>query len=135
MRRIDRMTKAVVAALEDIKGRDIVVLDVSSMTAMFDRMVICTADSARQTKALANSVHDKLKPMGYRVQSIEGEQTGDWVLVDLGEVVVHVMQPAIRQYYNLEELWAAAKPRARRTARAAAPARKAERQPKPAARA
>ncbi len=135
MRRIDRMTKAVVAALEDIKGRDIVVLDVSPMTAMFDRMVICTADSARQTKALANSVHDKLKAMGYRVQSIEGEQTGDWVLVDLGDVVVHIMQPATRQYYNLEELWAVAKPRARRTARAAAPARKAERQPKPAARA
>lgn len=135
MRRIDRMSKAVVAALEDIKGRDIVVLDVSSMTAMFDRMVICTADSARQTKALANSVHDKLKAAGYRVQSIEGEQTGDWVLVDLGEVVVHIMQPATRQYYNLEELWAAAKPRLRRAPRAAVPAGKAERGPKPAARA
>jgi len=130
MRRIDRMTKAVVAALEDIKGRDIVVLDVSPMTAMFDRMVICTAESARQTKALANSVQEKLKPMGYRVQGTEGEQTGDWVLVDLGEVVVHIMQPAIRQYYNLEELWAAAKPRVRRAGPATV-AKKAERQPKP----
>ena len=135
MRRIDRMTKAVVAALEDIKGRDIVVLDVSPMTAMFDRMVICTADSARQTRALANSVYDKLKAMGYRVQSMEGEQTGDWVLVDLGDVVVHIMQPATRQYYNLEELWATAKPRVRRVRHAAAPGRRAERQPKPAARA
>src|SRR5512134_2294709 len=123
MRRIDRMTKAVVAALEDIKGRDIVVLDVSAMTAMFDRMIICTADSARQTKALANSVHDKLKAIGYRVQGTEGEQTGDWVLVDMGEVVVHIMQPATRQYYNLEELWAPAKPR--RTQAPKGPAKKA----------
>src|SRR5512145_1486534 len=123
MRRVDRMTKAAVAALEDIKAREIVVLDVTPMTAMFDRMIICTADSARQTKALANSVHDKLKALGYRVQSTEGEQTGDWVLVDLGEVVVHIMQPATRQYYNLEELWAVAKPRRTRTA--AAPAKKA----------
>src|SRR5512134_1396359 len=129
MRRIDRMTKSVVGALEDIKGRDIVALDVSPMTAMFDRMVVCTADSARQTKALANSVQEKLKAMGYRVQGTEGEQTGDWVLVDLGEVVVHIMQPAIRQYYNLEELWAAAKPRVRRAGPAAA--KKAERQSKP----
>ncbi|HET9700070.1 MAG TPA: ribosome silencing factor [Burkholderiales bacterium] len=120
MRRVDRMTKAAVAALEDIKGREIVVLDVTPMTAMFDRMVICTADSARQTKALANSVHDKLKAMGYRVQSTEGEQTGDWVLVDLGEIVVHIMQPATRQYYNLEELWAPAKPRRTRSAAPAA---------------
>lgn len=135
MRRIDRMTKAVVAALEDIKGRDIVVLDVSPMTAMFDRMVICTADSARQTRALANSVSEKLKPLGYRVQSTEGEQTGDWVLVDLGEVLVHIMQPATRQYYNLEELWAAVRPRARRTRRPAAPAKAGERQPKAQARA
>jgi ribosome-associated protein len=122
------MTKAAVAALEDIKGREIVVLDVTPMTAMFDRMIICTADSARQTKALANSVHDKLKTLGYRVQSTEGEQTGDWVLVDLGEVVVHIMQPATRQYYNLEELWAVARPRRTRTA--AVPAKKAAARPK-----
>lgn len=123
MRRVDRMTKAAVAALEDIKGREIVVFDVTPMTAMFDRMIICTADSARQTKALANSVHDKLKAIGYRVQSTEGEQTGDWVLVDLGEVVVHIMQPATRQYYNLEELWAPAK--TRRTQAPKGPAKKA----------
>jgi ribosome-associated protein len=123
------MTRAAVAALEDIKGREIVVLDVTPVTAMFDRMVICTADSARQTKALANSVQEKLKAIGYRVQGTEGEQAGDWILVDLGEVVVHIMQPATRQYYNLEELWAAAAPGAGRGRRAASATRAAA-QPK-----
>jgi ribosome-associated protein len=111
--RLDKHAKAVVAALEDIKGRDIVVLDVRKMTSLFDWVIIATADSARQGRALAGHLQEKMKALGTRVLSIEGERTGEWVLVDLGAVVVHIMQPAIRQYYNLEELWAPP-PRAQR---------------------
>lgn len=99
------MEKAVVAALEDIKGRDIVVLKVAHLSSLFERMIIASADSTRQVKALADNVQEKLKALGAHVLSVEGEQTGEWVLVDLGAIVVHVMQPTIRQYYNLEELW------------------------------
>jgi ribosome-associated protein len=116
---IRKMEKAVVAALEDIKGRDIVVLKVAHLSPMFERIIIASADSTRQTKALADNVVQKLKAAGAHVLSVEGEQTGEWVLVDLGAIVVHVMQPAIRLYYNLEELWnqpEAKKPRARKKA-------------------
>jgi ribosome-associated protein len=112
--RLDKLTKAAVAALEDIKARDIVVLDVRKMTAMFDWVIVASADSNRQSRALANNVQEKMKALGARVVSVEGERTGEWVLVDLGSIVVHIMQPAIRQYYNLEELWAPPPPRARR---------------------
>ena len=110
--RIGKLVDATVAALEDIKARDIVVLDVKRMTALFDRIIIASADSARQGKALSGNVQEKLKALGARIYGVEGEQTGEWILVDLGQVVVHIMQPAIRRYYNLEELWAP--PRARR---------------------
>lgn len=106
--------RAVVAALEDIKARDITVFNVTHLTSMFDRVIIATGESARQVKALARSVHDKVKGLGERVVSIEGEESGEWVLVDLGDIVVHVMHPAVRQYYNLEELWGQPKPRARK---------------------
>ena len=99
------MEKAVVAALEDIKARDIVVLKVAHLSPLFERIVIASADSTRQVKALADNVREKLKAQGYPVLSVEGEESGEWVLVDLGAIVVHVMQPTIRQYYNLEELW------------------------------
>jgi ribosome-associated protein len=113
--RLDKQAKAAVAALEDIKGRDIVVLDVKRMTTLFDWIIIATADSNRQARALANHVQEKIKALGGRVHSVEGERTGEWVLVDLGGVVVHIMQPAIRKYYNLEELWAPPpRPRRRR---------------------
>lgn len=104
--RLDKLTKAAVDALEDIKARDIVVFDVRKMTALFDWVIIASADSNRQTRALSSNVQEKLKALGARVHSVEGERTGEWVLVDLGSIVVHIMQPAIRQYYNLEELWA-----------------------------
>ena len=103
--RLERMVKATVAALEDIKARDIVVLNVSKITSMFDRMIIASADSTRQTKALAGNVQEKLKALGAKVYGVEGEQSGEWILVDLGDVVVHIMQPAVREYYNLEQLW------------------------------
>ena len=104
--RLDKQTKAAIAALEDIKGRDIVVLDVRKMTALFDWIIIASADSSRQGRALSNHLQEKMKALGARVHSVEGERTGEWVLVDLGAIVVHIMQPATRQYYNLEELWA-----------------------------
>jgi ribosome-associated protein len=108
---IRKKQKAVVAALEDIKARDIAAFDVTHLTSMFDRVVVATADSARQTKALAAHLHDKLKALGERVRSVEGEAGGEWVLIDLDDIVVHIMQPAARQYYNLEELWGMPRPR------------------------
>jgi ribosome-associated protein len=111
--RLDKLTQAAVTALEDIKGRDIVVLDVRKMTSLFDWIIIASADSNRQSRALANHLQEKMKALGARIYSVEGERSGEWVLVDVGSIVVHIMQPATRQYYNLEELWAPP-PRARR---------------------
>jgi len=97
--------KVVVAALEDIKGRDIEVINTAKLTPLFERIVIACGESNRQVRSLARNVEDKAREAGFEVLSTEGEESGEWVLVDLGEVVVHVMQPAIRSYYNLEELW------------------------------
>jgi ribosome-associated protein len=116
--RVDTLVKAAVAALEDIKGRDIVVFDVRRMTALFDRVVIASADSNRQLRALSAHLQEKLKALGARINGVEGERAGEWVLVDLGPVIVHIMLPAVRKHYNLEELWAP--PRARRRRAAAA---------------
>ena len=102
---IRKLQKIIVAALEDIKGKDIVVLNTTKLTAMFDRVIIATGDSNRQVRALANNVHEKVKEAGGTVIGTEGEDSGEWVLVDLGDAVVHVMQPNIRAHYNLEELW------------------------------
>lgn len=116
----EKLAKIAVAALEDIKGRDIVAFNVKKMTALFDKVIIASGDSNRQVRALANNVCEEVKKAGGKVHSTEGGQTGEWVLVDLGAVVVHVMQPAIRQYYNLEEIWGTPqRPAARKT-----PARK-----------
>lgn len=101
----DKLAKTAVAALEDIKGRDIVVFNVTKRTALFDKVIVASGDSNRQVRALASNVCEEVKKGGGHVLSIEGAQTGEWVLVDLGAVIVHVMQPAIRQYYNLEEIW------------------------------
>jgi ribosome-associated protein len=97
--------RAVVEALEDVKGRDIQVFNVARQTAYFERVVIASGDSNRQVNALAASVQTKLKAMGARIAGVEGRRNGDWVLVDLGDIVVHVMHPAVRSHYNLEELW------------------------------
>jgi ribosome-associated protein len=116
--RAGTLLKATVAALEDIKARDIVVLDVKRMTALFDKIIVASADSSRQGRALSSNVQEKLKALGARIHGVEGERTGEWILLDLGEIVVHIMQPAVRKYYNLEELWAPP-PRTRRRKRAA----------------
>ena len=103
--RLNKLQQTAVTALEDIKARDITVLDVRKITSIYDSMIIATAESNRQAKALAHHVRDRLKEAGATVQGVEGEATGEWVLVDCGDIVVHVMQPAVRAYYNLEELW------------------------------
>lgn len=102
IRKLQRIT---VNALEDIKGKDIEVINTSKLSDMFARIIIATGDSNRQTRALARSVHDKVKEAGGEVLGMEGEDTGDWVLVDLGDIVVHVMLPAVRKHYDLESLW------------------------------
>lgn len=105
---IKKLERIVVDALEDIKAKDIDVIDTTRLTPLFDRVVVASADSNRQTRALARHVQDKAREAGFEVVSVEGEDVGEWVLVDLGDIVVHIMQPAIRLYYNLEELWTTA---------------------------
>lgn len=108
---INALQALVIDAIEDIKGKDIEVIDTSKFNSLFDRLIIASGDSNRQTRALARNVQEKVKEAGGDVVSVEGEDTGEWVLVDLGDVVVHLMQPAVRAYYNLEELWSgSAKP-------------------------
>ncbi len=134
---IKKLQTLVIDALEDVKGHDIRAFDTMHLTSLFDRMAIASGTSNRQTKALAASVRDKVKENGGTIVSIEGEDTGEWVLVDLGDMVVHIMQPAIRDYYRLEEIWGekeiklgAAKRTSKRTASedgGEAPARKVSR--------
>jgi ribosome-associated protein len=102
---IKKLQALVIDALEDVKAQDIRAYDTVHLTSMFDRLAIASGTSNRQTKALAASVRDKVKENGGTVVSIEGEDTGEWVLVDLGDMIVHIMQPAIRDYYRLEEIW------------------------------
>jgi ribosome-associated protein len=102
---IHSLQAIVIDALEDIKAQDIKLFDTVPLTSLFDRVAIVSGTSNRQTRALAAHVRDKVKQAGGDVISVEGEETGEWVLVDLGDMVVHVMQPTIRSYYNLEELW------------------------------
>ena len=114
----NKIEKAAVAALEDIKASHITLLDTRPLTAMYDSIIVATAESARQTKALARHVRDKVIEAGGQVLSIEGENTGEWVLVDCTELVVHIMLPTTRALYNLEELWTA--PTSARRAKAVA---------------
>lgn len=100
-----KLQRVVIDALEDVKAQDIAVFDTTGLTSVFDRVVLASGNSNRQTRALAKHVQDTVKEKGGYVISTEGQDTGEWVLVDLGDVVVHIMQPAIRQYYNLEEIW------------------------------
>ena len=141
MMRLDKVSRAALDALEDVKARDVVVFDVRKMTAYFDKVIVATGDSNRHCRALASRVQEQVKAAGGRIYGVEGEKTGEWLLVDIGAAVVHIMQPAIRLYYNLEELWApapkatkAAKPeKAGKAARVARPANTAKPPRKPAA--
>ena len=102
---LTKLQRIVIDALEDIKALDIRVYDTRARSDLFDRVVVASATSNRQTRALASHVKEVVKARGGEVISTEGEETGEWVLVDLGDIVVHIMQPAIRAYYNLEEIW------------------------------
>ena len=102
---ITKLQRAIIDGLEDVKAQDIKVFNTTHLTALFDRVIVASGTSNRQTKALANSVRDKVKGLGGDVISTEGEEVGEWVLVDCGDAVVHILQPALRQYYNLEEVW------------------------------
>jgi len=97
--------RVVVEALEDVKGYDILVFNTARLPTMFERVVIASGDSNRQVKALSDRVQERVRELGARVYGVEGESSGEWVLVDLGEVVVHIMHPTVRDFYNLEELW------------------------------
>lgn len=102
---LEQQQKIVVEALENVKGHDIQVYDTQPLTSLFDRVVIVSGTSDRQTRSLAHEVARQAKQFGLEVIAIEGEDSGEWVLIDLGDIVVHCMQPAIRDYYQLEELW------------------------------
>lgn len=102
---IRKLQRAIVDGLEDVKAQDIRVFNTSHLTELFDRVVVASGNSNRQTKALASSVREKVKEAGGDIVSTEGEDIGEWVLVDCGDAVVHILQPALRQYYNLEEIW------------------------------
>ena len=97
--------KLVIEALDDIKAHDIQAIDVRKVTSIFDWIIVASGDSARQTKSLARHVRDRLREAGSMIVGMEGEDSGDWILVDAGDVVTHVMQPEVRSYYNLEGLW------------------------------
>ena len=118
---IKKLQKIVVNALESVKAHDIQILDVRHITAMFDRVIIASTDSGRQAKAMVNHLREDIRESGGKIYSVEGEDSGEWVLVDLGDMVVHIMQPATREHYKLEELWDQPKPRApRKTTKSAA---------------
>lgn len=107
---IKKLETIAVDALEDIKGRDIIIVDTTKVSQMFERIVLASGDSNRQVRSLARSVADKVREAGGEVLSVEGEEMGEWVLVDLGPVVVHIMQPAVRIHFDLEGLWGKGKP-------------------------
>lgn len=102
---IQKLQRAIVDGLEDVKAQDIQVFDTEHLSALFERVIVASGTSNRQTKALAGSVRDAVRDAGFSKPRVEGEANGEWIIVDCGQAVVHVMQPNIRQYYNLEELW------------------------------
>lgn len=108
---LDSMKAAVIDALEDIKGFDINAMDVRKLTNITSYMIVCSATSSRQAKAMGDNVREKMKEKGYEIRGTEGEKEGEWVLVDLNDIIVHIMVPATRAYYNLEQLWGDAEAR------------------------
>jgi ribosome-associated protein len=141
---IRKLQRAIVDGLEDVKAQNIVVFNTEALSPLFERVIVASGTSNRQTKALAASVRDAVKALGEPVPRMEGEENGEWIIVDCGAAVAHIMQPAIRDYYHLEEIWgvkpvhlrsAVAKARAGLVkaeepakARRAAPAKKAARE-------
>jgi ribosome-associated protein len=104
-RDVSKLLKAIVDGLEDVKAQNLMVFDTEHLSSLFERVIVASGTSNRQTKALAMSVRDAVKEAGYQKPRIEGEDNGEWIIVDCGACVVHIMQPAIRQYYHLEDIW------------------------------
>ncbi len=102
---VQKLQRAIIDGLEDVKAQDIAVFDTEHLTSLFERVIIASGTSNRQTKALAASVRDAVRDAGFAKPRIEGEDNGEWIIVDCGAAVAHIMQPTIRQYYHLEELW------------------------------
>lgn len=122
-----KLQRAIIDGLEDVKAQDIQVFNTEHLSPLFERVVVASGTSNRQTKALAASVRDAVREAGFPKPRIEGEEVGEWIIVDCGSAVAHIMQPAIRQYYRLEELWGEKPVRLKFGAdKPAAPARKAE---------
>ena len=128
-----KLQRAIIDGLEDVKAHDIQVFDTEHLSPLFERVIVASGTSNRQTKALAASVRDAVRDAGFTKPRVEGEENGEWIIVDCGAAVAHIMQPAIRQYYHLEEIWGdkpvrtklgAAKPMAPRAAEEKAPAAK-----------
>lgn len=107
---IEKMVAIAVEALDDIKGKDVVVLNTEEKTPLFSRLIVACGDSNRQVKSLGNHVAEELKKAGFDILSTEGTDSGEWVLVDAADIVVHVMLPAVRDYYDIESLWGGQKP-------------------------
>jgi len=102
---IQKLQRAIVDGLEDVKAQDIQVFDTEHLSPLFERVIVASGTSNRQTKALASSVRDAVRDAGFNKPRVEGEVNGEWIIVDCGAAVAHIMQPAIRQYYHLEEIW------------------------------
>ena len=102
---IQKLQRLVIDALEDVKAQDIKVFNTTHLTGLFDRVIIASGQSNRQTRSLARSVVDAVRAEGIEIVALEGEDSGEWVLLDIGDIVIHCMQPAIRAYYNLEAIW------------------------------
>jgi len=102
---VQKLQRLIADALEDVKAQDIVVFNTEHLSPLFERVIIATGSSNRQTRSLASSVRDKVREAGLPKPRLEGEDNGEWIIVDCGPAVVHIMQPAIRQYYHLEEIW------------------------------
>lgn len=102
---IQKLQRRVIDALEDVKAQDIKVFNTTHLTGLFDRVIIASGQSNRQTRSLARSVIDAVRAQGIEIVALEGEDSGEWVLLDIGDIVIHCMQPAIRAYYNLEAIW------------------------------
>ena len=106
-RDVTKLQRAIVDGLEDVKAHDIQVFNTEALSPLFERVIVASGTSNRQTKALASSVREAVKEAGFPVPRQEGEQNGEWIIVDCGAIVCHIMQPVIRQYYRLEEIWGA----------------------------
>jgi ribosome-associated protein len=104
-RDVTKLTKAIVEGLEDVKAQNLMVFDTEHLSSLFERVIVASGTSNRQTKALAMSVRDAVSEAGFPKPRTEGEDNGEWIIVDCGPAVVHIMQPAIRQYYHLEDIW------------------------------